>query len=334
MPQAQAQVRSVLVTGGFGFLGRQLVLRLLEDDGACVHVVDDLSTSTLDVARFAARAAADRPGLLTYDVTTVAGYAGRALAFPGSHPRFDEIYHLASIVGPVGVLSHAGRIVGDVVGDVVRVMALAKRHGARLCDVSTSEVYGGGRAGACAETDPRVVPARVTVRLEYAVAKLAGEIAIENTAQSGEMSAVIVRPFNIAGPGQSAAGGFVLPRFVGQARSGQPLTVYGDGTAVRAFTHVTDVADGVVRAARRGRSPVYNLGRPANRTTILDLARRVLRATGSTSPIVHVDPCTLHGPRFAEAGDKFPDGDLAQRELDWHPTRDLDRIVADAIDPA
>jgi UDP-glucose 4-epimerase len=215
------------------------------------------------------------------------------------------------------------------------MMELALRDGARLCDVSTSEVYGGGRGGACSESDPRMISATVTARLEYAVAKLAAETAIINTCQMRDLWAVVIRPFNVAGPRQSEIGGFVLPRFAKQALAGQPITVYGDGTQVRAFTHAADVADGLVRAVRGGaRGRVYNLGCATNRTTILELARLVLRIAGGSSSIVHVDPHDLHGSRFAEAGDKYPDGDLATRELGWTPRHDLPRIVREVVNDA
>jgi nucleoside-diphosphate-sugar epimerase len=327
--------RSILVTGGFGFLGSHLVERLASDGDADVHVVDDLTTS-----RFSARDACTfrddchrrwPSSAVTFDLVSVQVYGARPA--PPAERRFEEVYHLASVVGPVGVLGHAGTIVASVVGDTYAAMDLAwAHHGGTLCDVSTSEVYGGGRAGACAESDARVVPAETTVRLEYAVAKMAAETALVNAARALGRRGVVVRPFNVAGPGQSAAGGFVLPRFVGQALAGEPLTVYGDGSAVRAFTHVVDVADGLVRAARAGTSGcAYNLGRAANRTTILDLARLVIEATGSASPIVHVDPRGLHGPAFAEAGDKYPDGDLATRALGWVPERGLAQIVHDVV---
>jgi UDP-glucose 4-epimerase len=271
-------------------------------------------------------------GRVTYDIATLREYAGRDL---DERPRFDEIYHLASPVGPVGILRHAGRIAGAIVGDADRAVDLACRSGARLCLASTSEIYGGGRGGACAESDDRVIRAEPSVRLEYAAGKLAAEIATINAARHRGLRAVVIRPFNVAGPGQSGEGGFVLPRFVRQALSGEPITVYGDGSAVRALTHVDDVSDGIVRALRGGRSgAAYNLGNAANRTTILDLAGLVLRVTGSSSPISHVDPRDLHGDLFAEAPDKFPDGDLARRELGWSPSRDLERVVRDAVDDA
>jgi UDP-glucose 4-epimerase len=209
-------------------------------------------------------------------------------------------------------------------------MKLAARAGARVVDVSTSEVYGGGRDGYCSERDFKIIQPTVTVRLEYAVGKLAAEIALINTARVAGLYASIVRPFNVAGPRQSARGGFVLPRFIGQALRGEPLTVYGDGSMIRAFTHVLDIVDGIVLTMAAGESgEVYNLGNPVNKTSILDLAKRVISLLGGPSRIEFVDPKRLFGPLFEEANDKYPDADKSTRELGWCPKHDIERVILD-----
>ena len=291
-------------------------------------------SSFLDVDAFRKRLG-EKARYLTYDLTSVAGFVREIAPATDRFGVFNEIYHLASIVGPVGVLSHAGCIVESVVSDTYSMMCLAMDDGAKLCDVSTSEVYGGGRNGACSEDDVKIFPAGVTIRLEYAAAKLACEVALENAGRrfAERLSVAIIRPFNISGPRQHWSGGFVIPRFISQAMRGKPLSVYGDGKQVRAFTHVVDVARGIIAATRGPRSPaVYNLGNPHNKTTIRDLAELVIAVTGSKSTIAHVDPKTLHGPTFAEASDKYPDSDLAQRDLGWVPEYDLPHIVADAYE--
>jgi UDP-glucose 4-epimerase len=318
-------VRRILITGGFGFIGSHLVERLLAEPQTRVHVVDNLSTSPIDVDAFLA-ALPDR-GRLTHDLCTVDEYCARGAG------RFEEIYHLASVVGPVGVLQHAGRMAGMVIGDTNRIIALAQESGARVVDVSTSEVYGGGRDGYCSERDFKVIQPRVTVRLEYAVGKLAAEVALINTTKVTPLHACVVRPFNVAGPRQSGQGGFVLPRFIGQALRGEPLTVYGDGSMIRAFTHVTDIVEGLVASMTRGQTgEAYNLGNPANKTSILDLAGRVLARVGGPSKIEFVDPKTLFGPLFEEANDKYPDADKAMTELGWIPRHDIDRVILDTAD--
>lgn len=318
---------NALVTGGFGFLGSHLVERLLNDPQTRVHVVDNLVTSPIDVDAFVKNLkAGDR---FTYDKCSVEQYVGKAR----TGAKFDEIYHLASVVGPVGVLQHAGKIAKSIIDDTYRVVDLAKHDQARLCDVSTSEVYGGGRDGYCSESDAKIITPKVSVRLEYAVAKLASEVALVNMSRSQGLHCAIIRPFNIAGPRQAPKGGFVLPRFIRQAIAGEPLTVYGDGKMIRAFTHVKDVVEGIVLATRRGApGEIYNVGNPANKISIKELAERIVKAAGSKSAIDFVDPKQLFGPLFEEANDKFPDSDKASRELGWQPKYDLDTVLRDTID--
>jgi nucleoside-diphosphate-sugar epimerase len=220
-----------------------------------------------------------------------------------------------------------------MVQNTYSVADYALRVNAKLCDVSTSEVYGGGRNGYCSEKQSMIIPPKTSARLEYAVAKLGCEIALMNKTKVTDLHATIVRPFNVAGPRQSALGGFVLPRFIEQALVGKPITVYGDGQMVRAFTHARDIVDGVIRVMRRGRQgEAYNIGNPANKTTILDLARKVVQVVGSESPITFVDPKTLWGPLFEEANDKYPDAERAMKELDWYPRYGLEYTIQETAD--
>lgn len=310
----------ILVTGGFGFLGSHLIEGLLLDSNNYVHVVDNLSTSPLPLEFLLDELG--RPARLTYSICSVAEYC------QSSVPRYDEIYHLASIVGPAGVIPHMGNIVKSIVDDTYYLMRIALESGARLIDVSTSEIYGGGQEGFCSESLPRIVPAKTSARLEYAVGKLASETALLNTCQVTNLNALIVRPFNISGPRQSGKGGFVLPRFVAAALRDQALTVFGDGQQIRAFTHVKDIADGIVLVAEKGkRGEAYNLGNPDNRCTINELADAVIRITGSNGNKVYVDPKTIYGPLYEEANDKFPDARKIMTELGWRPQYSRDQTI-------
>lgn len=318
--------RHILVTGGFGFLGSHLVEELVKDPNCHVHVVDDLSTSPLDCDEYLSELG--HPASLTHSTCTVEEYCQPSMA-----QEFQQIYHLASVVGPAGVLPHAGRIVRSVVNDTCRLIELALRWNAKLVDVSTSEVYGGGQNGFCTEEYPKIVPAKVTVRLEYAVGKLAAETALMNTCLVSPLRASIVRPFNIAGPRQSGKGGFVLPRFVAQSLKNVPVTVFGTGQQIRAFTHVKDMVDGLIRVMEGGKPGIaYNLGNPDNRITVLELAQRVIRLTCSKSEITLVDPKTIYGPLYAEASDKYPDATRARTQLGWRPKYDIDRVIFDTVE--
>lgn len=315
-------MKKILVTGGFGFLGSHLVEELLKDKRNSVHVVDNLSTSPLPLDYLLSLM--ENKDKLTYEIKDLINYNPQG--------RFDQIYHLASIVGPVGVLRHPGNIVKRTTDDTYHVIDIAQKMNARLVDVSTSEIYGGGRDGFCSENMSKIIQPEITVRLEYAVAKLACEVALVNMVNSTNLDAVIVRPFNISGPRQSGKGGFVLPIFIYQAIHNLPITVFGKGDQIRAFTHVKDVAVGIINAMRYGRKgEAYNIGNIANKTSILQLAQEVVRQTKAKSEIVFIDPKTIYGDRFAEANDKYPDDTKSVIEINWNPKFDKIKIIQDTF---
>jgi UDP-glucose 4-epimerase len=318
-------LRRILVTGGFGFLGGHLVELLLADPENRVHVVDNLSTSPLPIEDLLRDI--DPVGHATFSIMNIDTFCHE-----NSSGNWDEIYHLASVVGPAGVLPHAGRIAASIINDSASIANLALRGGAKVIDVSTSEVYGGGQAGYCAENMPKIVTTSVSARLEYAVGKLAAETALLNLAATQDLDVRIVRPFNVTGPRQSGRGGFVLPRFIGQALAGTDITVFGDGRQIRAFTHVKDMVNGIVCAMRYGRKGgVYNLGNPANRCSIIELAEEVRKFSQTTSKIVFIDPRTVYGPFYEEANNKFPDASKAMAELQWQPRFGRHEAIGDTL---
>ena len=318
-----------LVTGGLGFIGSHLVRELLRDAEAIVTVVDDLSGTVLDCATTIAQITLGRPGQLVVRCQSVLDFEETSADRPGP---YDTIYHLASIVGPAAVLRKAGHIAESILRDSHVVIGLAQKYGARLVNVSTSEVYGGGLNGLCREDSPRVIRGPASARQEYAAGKLAAEVAIENLCRLGQLDAVTIRPFNVAGIRQSGRGGFVLPRFIGQAILGEPLTVFGDGSQVRAFTDARDVAAGMIFCGQHGKiGRAYNVGNPASRTSIRELAEKVVEVTGSASEICHVDPKELYGENYAGAPDKFPDSG-ALIDLGWRPLFGLLDTIRDTCD--
>ena len=324
----------ILVSGSNGFIGSHLVERLLNDRFDALGV-DDLRSSPITPEQWMAEAGPILSRGLFYK-ESIQYYAMRGQA---TH-KLTGIYHLASPVGPAGILPYAGYIVEEIVDATRAVIELALIHHCRLVYVSTSEIYNAG--GLCTETTPCVVEiANPTPRLEYAIGKLAGEIMCLNTPG---LDVVIIRPFNVAGPRQSSKGGFVLPRFVQQALAGKKLTIFGDGQQLRAFTHVDDIVDGLVKAMNEGRKgQAYNLGNSSNRTTILELAKQVLhqvrpdltiwRDTPSLDGflIEFTDGKKVYGPTYAEASDKYPDATKAMITLNWYPQWGIEKTIADVV---
>lgn len=323
-----------LITGGFGFIGSHLVEALLAA-GHQVHVVDDLSSNPVPLPVLLEEIGHER---LSYDICRIQDWAGDRSG--ASTPPFDGLFHLASPVGPAGVLDWRGRLALEIVGAASWVVNEAVIHNARLVFVSTSEVYGGGKDGTCIEGMSHVISAKASARAEYAAGKLAAEMAVLNS----DIDAVVVRPFNVAGPRQSSKGGFVLARFVEQAIRGEALTVFRDGRQMRAFTHVKDIAEGLIGAMARGvRGEVYNLGNSDNTTSIRDLAERVLRmipqplpihGEGRKTGIVYTDGKAVYGEHYEETADKWPDPHKAMWDFDWRPRYRIDQTIQDAYEYA
>ncbi len=301
----------VLVTGGLGFIGSHLVDHLLLN-GLDVTIVDNESTSCVPADHFAGRA--------NCLITDVSKY--------NPEERFDRIYHLACVVGPAGVLPHAGLIGPQIMHETAHVTEMALAMNARLLSISTSELY--GRPGSFKEEEYKVVPSQMTIRLEYAVGKLLTEISILNRCRVTELRANLVRPFNIAGPRQSSRGGFVLPRFIAQAVKGEDLTVFGDGTQIRTLTHVRDTVDGLAQVMNSDvRGEIFNIGHPGNTVTMTELAERVIRITKSKSRVVLVDPRTVYGHLYDEAFNKIPEISKMGRFFGWTPKIGVDELIED-----
>lgn len=312
-------MKSVLITGGLGFVGSHLADTLLSQ-GHEITIVDNCQSHAVEPSYFESRCR-----------VVVAKIEDAQDQLGPEAGRFDEIYHLASMVGPAGVLQYAGDIAGSVMRTGEAAVELALAHDAKLIVASTSEVY--GRSGKLDESLDCIVPAFVTVRLEYAAAKLTSEISALNKARVSNLKVNVVRPFNIAGPRQKPDGGFVLPRFVMAALRGEDLTVFGDGTQVRAFTDVRDIVSALIAIMDSGQyNMVLNLGNPANEISIYKLADKVKQLSASSSRIQLVDPKKLYGDLYEEGIERVPDASKALNSLAWKPAYSLDQTILDTIE--
>jgi len=300
----------VLVTGGAGFLGSHLSEFLL-DRGAEVVCLDNLSTGTTDNVDHL-RAA--RFSFIKHDVTNYIYVAG----------PLDYVLHFASPASPVDYqqLPIPTLKVGAL--GTHKALGLAKAKGARFLLASTSEVYG----------DPLIHPQRedywgnvnpVGPRGVYDEATRFAEAMTMAYHRYHGVDTRIVRIFNTFGPRMRMNDGRAIPNFIRQALTGEPLTVYGDGSQTRSFTYVADLVDGIWRLMQAPVHEPVNLGNP-HEMTLVELAKRVLRLTGSASPLVF-QPLPVDDPRVRQ-----PDITRARALLDWEPRVDVDEGLARTID--
>lgn len=294
-----------LVTGADGFIGRALCQRLIAE-GYAVYGLDISPTLPEGVMRI---------GWSTEGSWEL-------------HKPVDVVYHCASLVGPVGVLHEHGSIGWHMLKGMRNI--LFRCRPARIVFTSTSEVYGNHDGQPVTENAQMRFEQEPSARREYAI----GKLVCESMLMGDYSDYVIVRLFNCAGGHQDGEKGFVLPRWVEQARTGKPLTLYLPGTQRRTFTHVEDVVDALIMLADAPLAQderLFNLGNPDNETSLHHLAQIVLRMTGSRAGVERVDPTCLWGEGFREAPDKLPSPSKLN-SLGWEPRRDLYRIVKDAIE--
>ena len=308
-----------LVTGGAGFIGSHLVDRLLAD-GRQVRVLDDFSTGReANLAHLAGepRLTVTRGSILDRSVV--------AEAMRGA----EAVFHLAAVVGVQHVVDNPLKMLITNAEGTQVVLDAAMAAGARVLLASTSEVYGQSEAIPFAEDGPRVLGPTWIHRWGYATAKALDEHLAFAYADRG-LAMSIVRYFNAYGPRLDPSGyGSVIARFIAQAQAGQPLTVHGDGEQTRCFTYVAEAVEATFRA---GSSPdalgqAFNIGSGFEHS-INDLAARVLTATGSRSPIVHLPYEAAYGARFADTRRRVPDVALIERVLGWRADVGLDEGMA------
>jgi len=293
----------VLVAGGAGFIGSHLVDRLLEQ-GADVVVVDNLQTGrSRNLAHLTGN---KRLTFVEHDVTWE--LPKKLTAKPFSH-----IINAACPASPPHYQADPEHTMLTNVLGTRNLLRVAEMHGARLLLTSTSEVYG----------DPEVHPQREDYRgwvsctgprACYDEGKRAAETLAFDFDRLGRADVRVVRIFNTYGPRMDPDDGRVVSNVICQALSGEPITVYGDGSQTRSFCYVDDLVEGILRLlAHDGPQPgPVNLGNPVE-LTVCDLIERVVALTGTDSPVV-TRPLPQDDPRR-----RRPDIGLARDLLGWEP---------------
>ncbi len=302
--------KTILVTGGAGFIGSHLCERLLEQGHYVIALDNFFSGSKDNVLHLMDN---HRFELVRHDVTM---------------PYFaevDEIYNLACPASPVHYQYNPIKTIKTSVMGAINMLGLAKRVKARILQASTSEVYG----------DPTIHPQPETYwgnvnpigpRSCYDEGKRCAESLFVNYHQQNGVDIKIIRIFNTYGPRMRPDDGRVVSNFIVQALKGEDITVYGDGTQTRSFQYIDDLIDGMLKMMQTEdfTGPV-NIGNPRE-FKIIELAELVLKMTGSKSKIVF-KPLPKDDPV-----QRKPDIALAKEKLDWEPTVPLEEGLEKTIE--
>ena len=303
-------MKTILVTGGAGFLGSHLCDRLIER-GDEVLCVDNFFTGQRQNIRHLI--GHPRFELLRHDIV-------EPLVV-----EVDQIYNLACPASPVHYQFNPIKTIKCSTVGMVNMLGLAHRTKARILQASTSEVYG----------DPQVHPQRedywgnvnpIGLRSCYDEGKRVAEALCMDYHRSNDVDVRIVRIFNTYGPRMHPEDGRVVSNFIVQALRGENLTVYGGGAQTRSFCYVDDLIDGWLKMMDQDDfvGPV-NLGNPEE-VTIRQLAEAIIEAVGSKSEIVN------HPLPHDDPQKRKPDITLAQERLGWEPSWPLKKGLGETVE--
>jgi UDP-glucose 4-epimerase len=312
----------ILITGGAGFMGSHLAEALLQD-GHRVHLLDDLSTGSIDNIR----------GLRSepaFSYTIDSCHDSRLVA--ELVDEADFIYHLAAAVGVQLIVESPVRTIETNVHTTEIVLAQASKKRRPVFIASTSEVYGKSADIPFREDGDIVMGATHRGRWAYACSKALDEFLALAYYRERMLPTVVGRMFNTVGPRQTARYGMVVPTFVRQALANEPITVFGDGRQQRCFCHVRDVVRALADLPDHEElyGEVVNIG-STEEVSMLELAERIRNATGSDSEIVLIPYEQAYGEGFEDMSRRVPDTSKIERILGWRATASLDEILSDVI---
>jgi UDP-glucose 4-epimerase len=312
-----------LITGGAGFIGSHLAEALLSG-GNQISILDDFSTGREEnIDRLRASPAVS----IIRDSVENEATVNIAMA------NCDAVFHLAAAVGVQLVVEQPVRTIRSIIHGTEVVLESAQRFGRPVLITSSSEVYGKGTRVPFSEDDDVVVGPTQSSRWCYAYSKGIDEFLGLAYHKERGLPVVVVRLFNTVGPRQVGMYGMVLPRFVSAALKNQPLQVYGDGNQTRCFCHVSDVVSALsgLMARPEAVGRVFNLG-SGEEISIIDLARRVIAACGSSSKIEMISYEKAYGQGFDDLSRRVPRLDRIQSVISFQPKYNLDQIIRSVKD--
>ncbi|MCH9752986.1 MAG: SDR family NAD(P)-dependent oxidoreductase [Alphaproteobacteria bacterium] len=312
----------ILITGGAGFIGSHLAERLVSE-GHDVVALDDLSTG-------------QKKNLSSLEGNNhfrfIEGSVLDADLVDQLVDDADMVFHMAAAVGVKLIMDEPSRSILTNITGTENVLKAAIPGKTPTFIASTSEVYGKTTKFPFAEDDDMTIGATKNLRWSYASAKQLDEFLALAYAREVDLPVVVLRFFNTTGPRQTGRYGMVLPNFVVNALTGKPLKVHGTGEQSRCFGHVYDVIEALLRLMDKPEAfgEVYNIGTDQE-VSIMELAQKVVAATGSTSEIDLIPYSDVYPEGFEDMARRLPSVEKLQAAIDFRPMRTLDQIIADIV---
>ena len=315
----------IMITGGAGFIGSNLA-RIYLERGDEVYIVDNLTTGRMEniqtlLEQYDGKLFFTKDTILNDDA--MIEMAGTA----------DIIMHLAAAVGVKYIIENPLDSMETNIVGTENVLKWARKFKKKVLIASSSEVYGDQEKAPLREEDSVIYGPSVKLRWSYAASKLVDEFLALAYFRTIHLPVVICRFFNVIGPNQTGEYGMVVPIFIDKAIRNEPIPVFGDGTQTRTFTYIDDVTGAIVEIMENNdcNGEILNLG-GEQEITILDLAEKVIKMTGSKSKIEIIPYDKVYGKDFDDMRRRVPSLEKLKKFIDYKPRFNLEQSLERIIE--
>ena len=315
-------MKKVIVTGGAGFIGSNLVKKLLDLNVEKLLIIDDLSTG--NESNISSIVSDKRVQFLNSKIEDIENLSEL-------FKDYDFCYHLAAGVGVQYIMDNLSESLLTNILATHKVLEACQANGLPVLLTSTSEVYGVAEDDVWTEDTKSLIGPTTKLRWSYAASKMIDEFIALSLFEEGKVSPIIVRLFNIIGPNQLSKYGMVVPRFIESALEDKDILIHGDGSQSRSFTWVDDVVNYLIKLAEvKAYGEVFNIGQ-TEEISIKNLAELIIEKTNSNSQIIFKSHEEVFGKAFEDPKRRTPGIDKIIEFTGMKPTKNIEFMIENII---
>lgn len=316
------KLKKVIITGGAGFIGSNLIKKLFDNGTEKVLIIDDLSTGKkFNLESFS------NSNKVEFHQTRVEDIENLDTLFEG----YDFCFHLAAGVGVQYIMDNVSKALLTNIEGTHKVIEACKKSEVPILITSTSEVYGVSNDKVWTEESKSLIGPPTKLRWSYAASKLIDEFLALSEFNDNKLKPIIVRLFNIIGPNQLSEFGMVVPKFIESALKNETIIIHGTGEQTRSFTWVGDVVNYFYLLANAEiYGEIYNIGQ-TEEISIKDLASLIVEKSNSSSNIIFKDHIEVYGDKFEDPMRRTPSIDKIVSATNYSPSMSIAEMIEEII---
>ena len=316
-------LNKVLITGGAGFIGSNLIKKLLSEGTESIYIIDDLSTGKLE-------------NIKTYmdskKVTLINKRVEDCNELDSLLNGIDFCFHLAAGVGVKYIMDNVSKALLTNIEGTHKIIESCKKNNVPILITSTSEVYGVSNDPVWTEETKSLIGPPTKLRWSYAASKLIDEFLALSEYNDGNLKPIIVRLFNIIGTNQLSEFGMVVPKFIEAALRNEPIVIHGKGEQTRSFTWVDDVVNYFCLLAEKELyGEIFNIGQ-TEEISIKNLADMIIKSTNSQSEIIYTPHNEVYGDKFEDPMRRTPSIEKIVKATGYEPNMSIPEMIKEIID--